>query len=1125
MSDKKISVKDKTRGRQPSGRGTPAVPGLRAAAENKLARNSGSLGEMALTSARKVFHELQVHQIELEMQNEELKRVQVALEESRDKYLDLYDFAPVGYFTLTRAGQIAEVNLAGAALLGVGRPKLVRCGLGRFVVPHDRDQWDQHLVSVLHSDEKQTCELSLKREDGSTFDAHLDSIRLVRPVQEAVDGGTGLVIRVAMSDITQLKRVEALMEEIARRDLAEQTLQKRSEQLEAMARFPKENPDPVLRVDAKGTILYANSAAEEMLVRPWGTSVARVLPGSLSIRVAAALSEDAPTKMEITAGDRTFLLTLAPFVKAGYANLYAHDITERKRAEDVLRRTEAEARSRADEMAAIMDTMPTITFIAHDPQCRSMTSNRAAYELLRLPHDSNTSLSAPVEQRPSTFRPIKDGRELRPEELPVQRAAATGQEIRDYELTLAFEDGTHRTIYGNTVPLLDESGKPRGAVGSFVDITHRKQAETELREVQERLALTASATQIGMFDWNLAKDKVLWTEAMEAILGYAPATTTTTTTTEHDSSRWTSRVHPDDLARLEAQMHVSARERRPFQEQYRIIWPDKSEHWVGTKGVFYHAGDGEAVRMVGVAMDITERKRMEIALRQSEERLELAMDATMDGVWDWDLPSGKAFFGPPWYTMLGYEPGEMPACYETFASLVHPDDAPRIEQAINACSRQQETNYAVEFRMRTRSGDWKWILTRGKVVEKDGRGNPKRMVGTHTDLTTRKNLEHQLLQAQKMETVGQLAGGIAHDFRNQLAVIKGYAEMLQRRSLVNEEGLKKLEYIFKAVDRSATMSAQLLAFSRQQTLQPEVIGIDSVTADMMKPVAQMLGEDIRLSIMPCVGLWNVRVDIGQFQQALLNLVLNARDAMPKGGQLTVETKNVPLDEFSARQHVGASPGRYVVLTVRDAGSGIPPEMVQHLFEPFFTTKPVGEGTGLGLAMVHGFVGQSGGFVEVESQLGQGTTFRLHFPAVEDIAQPAQSPLPTTDLPQGSGTVLVVEDEDAIRRLLLETLGECGYTVLTAGNPHEAMALIQTTKEKVDLLITDVVMPGGSGPELAEHFHASRSGVPRLMISGHTGKALTEHGVISSDVNLLTKPFSAQTLAQTVQKILKRRKRK
>jgi PAS domain S-box-containing protein len=403
------------------------------------------------------------------------------------------------------------------------------------------------------------------------------------------------------------------------------------------------------------------------------------------------------------------------------------------------------------------------------------------------------------------------------------------------------------------------------------------------------------------------------------------------------------------------------------------------------------------------------------------------------------------------------------------------------------------------------------------VLDLEGRATS--FVEVVEDVTDHKQLEERFIQAQKMEAVGQLAGGVAHDFRNQLTVIKGYGEMLLRRSLVKDEAKGYVAQILKASERSATISEQLLAFSRQQVLRPEVAKLDLLAGQMMKSMAQTFGEDIQVSVVPCNDLWNVRVDAGQFQQALLNLALNARDAMPKGGQLTIETENIVLDESFVRRHAGASAGRYVMLTIRDTGAGMSPKTLGHLFEPFFTTKPVGEGTGLGLAMVYGFVTQSGGFIDVQSQSGKGTTFRIYFPAVDDVPESTVTTLQPTDLPIGLGTLLVVEDEEAIRRILLETLGECGYTVLTAGNAQEAMALVESSRQKIDLLITDVVMPGLSGPELAEHFQAARPGVQVLLISGYTGKMLTGHGVVPPEVNLLIKPFSSQALAQAVQKIL------
>jgi PAS domain S-box-containing protein len=525
------------------------------------------------------------------------------------------------------------------------------------------------------------------------------------------------------------------------------------------------------------------------------------------------------------------------------------------------------------------------------------------------------------------------------------------------------------------------------------------------------------------------------------------------------------------------------------------------------------------------ARDITERRRAEESLRQSEEGFRTLVESITDYAYKVTVRDGRVVettHGPGCLGVTGCSPEEFRADPELWFRMVHPEDQHAVLDWAAKLSSGQKVG-PMEHRIINKNGETRWVRNLA-VPRFDQHGQYIGYEGLIQDITEYRRLRDQFAQAQKMEAIGQLAGGVAHDFRNQLSVIKGYGEMLLRRDLVKDEGRIKVEQILEAADRSTRITGQLLAFSRRQMLQPVVANVNSVTGEMMKSLAQTIGEDIRLSIVPCGELWNTRVDTGQLQQALLNLVLNARDAMAQGGQLTIETENIVLDEDFVRQHVGASPGRHVVLTVSDTGCGMSPETLGRLFDPFFTTKPVGGGTGLGLAMVHGFVAQSGGFIDVQSRPGKGTTFRLYFPAVQDAAESAQQPSQVPDLPHGSGTILVVENEDAIRRILLETLGECGYTVLTAGNAQQAMALIESAKGKIDLLITDVVMPGWSGPELARHFQAARPGAAVLLISGHTGKMLTAHGVVPSEVNLLVKPFSAQTLVETVQKILGQPKR-
>ncbi len=388
-----------------------------------------------------------------------------------------------------------------------------------------------------------------------------------------------------------------------------------------------------------------------------------------------------------------------------------------------------------------------------------------------------------------------------------------------------------------------------------------------------------------------------------------------------------------------------------------------------------------------------------------------------------------------------------------------------------------------------------------------------------TDVTERRKLEQQFIQAQKMEAIGLLAGGIAHDFRNQLTVIKGFTEMLIRRKLIDEEGLECTREILAAVDRSATMSEHLLVFTRKHALRPEVLNLNTAIYDMFKSLARMLGEDVKLSLLPSADLGHVKVDRGQFEQALMNLIVNARDAMPQGGDLSIATANVNLSASFVRRHPGATAGAHVMATVTDTGLGMDRETLRHIFEPLFTTKPPGYGTGLGLSMVYGFVKQSGGYIAVDSEPGRGATFTIYLPRVAEEPAPAGAAQTLLTLPTGTATLLLVEDEAAICSVVSQTLRECGFTVLAAANLSEGLQLSERRNWKIDLLICDVVMPGIGGPEVAAAIRQHKPDMPVLYISGYTGKALSNRGVLASEVNLLVKPFSSQTLTETVKKLL------
>ncbi|HEX4608985.1 MAG TPA: ATP-binding protein, partial [Urbifossiella sp.] len=398
-------------------------------------------------------------------------------------------------------------------------------------------------------------------------------------------------------------------------------------------------------------------------------------------------------------------------------------------------------------------------------------------------------------------------------------------------------------------------------------------------------------------------------------------------------------------------------------------------------------------------------------------------------------------------------------------------------------------------------------------------GRVTHFVGVLTDVTGRRQLEEKLRQSQKMDAIGRLAGGVAHDFNNLLTIINGYSDLLLERLPPEDPDHELIAEIRLAGERSAGLTRQLLTFSRQQILAPRVMNLNDVLADTEKLLRRLLGEDVRLATAPDPGLWTVRADPGQMEQVLMNLAVNARDAMPTGGRLTVETRNVDLDETYAEAHAEARPGPHVLLAVSDTGCGMPPDLIARIFDPFFTTKDPGTGTGLGLATVHGIVKQSGGHIEVYSEVGIGSTFKVYLPRGEGV-NPEAGPRSTLhSSPAGTGTILLVEDEDALRVFSQRILAGCGYTVLDAADGAEAIRLAAEHAGPLDLLVTDVVMPGANGRAVAEAVVARHPEARVLFVSGYTDDAVVRHGILQAGVNFLQKPFSPAALARKVGEIL------
>ena len=400
-------------------------------------------------------------------------------------------------------------------------------------------------------------------------------------------------------------------------------------------------------------------------------------------------------------------------------------------------------------------------------------------------------------------------------------------------------------------------------------------------------------------------------------------------------------------------------------------------------------------------------------------------------------------------------------------------------------------------------------------------GKPQGAICMALDVTDRKRLEEQFRQSQKMEAVGRLAGGIAHDFNNLLMVIQGYADLMQDRLPEGDSLRRNAEQIQIAARRATSLTRQLLAFSRKQILDPKVLNIQGVVVDMEEILHRLIGEDIVLRTSAGIDLGLVKADRSQIEQVIMNLAVNARDAMPSGGRLMIETSNVDVDETFTSHPVMRTPGRYVMLAVTDNGCGMDSETQAHIFEPFFTTKEKGKGTGLGLATVYGIVKQSDGYIWVYSEPGKGTSFKIYLPRIEEVGTTGvpDRALVAGPVPRGFETVLLVEDENGVRELARQYLETSGYKVIPASNGNEALELASAYEEPIHLLMTDVVMPGISGRELADRLSVIRPDIRILFMSGYTEQAVVHHGIIAEDATLLQKPFTLGTLASKLREIL------
>ena len=1087
--------------------------------QEKLTLEPNDPAAMSSEDARQAFHELRVSQIELEMQNDELLRTQEELEAARARYFDLYNLAPVGYCTLSEKGIILEANLTAATLLGVARGALTGQPFTRFICQEDQDIYYLHHRQLVRSGEPRACELRMLKTGPTTFWAHLE-------VTVAQDAEGAPIYRITLSDITGRQQIEGVQAFLARTSSGTDA----EPFFEVLARYLAQRlgMDFVCIDRLEGDGLSARTVAAwcdgkfednvtyalkdtpcgdvvGKMVCCFPASVCQFFPRDQVLQDLRAESYVGVTLFGHTGQPIGLIAVIgrSPLENRPLAEATLQMVAVRAAAE--LERLDAEAMLQTSEQRfqALVESAPIgIYFTDREGACTYV--NRRWCE------------AAGISPEEAYGHGWVNG--LHPEDRKTIAEKWTRSMQSDglwgFDYRFQRRDGRVTWVNGTTAPLYTTDGTVEAYVGANIDITERKRAEEALAHDHAMLERTENIAHIGSWEWDVATDTVIWSEEMFRIFQRDPADGAPSFA-EHPTF-----YPPKDMARLRCAVEAATSKGTPYELELHIIRTDGADRVCLARGDVKIGPGGKVLQLFGSFQDITERRQIEEALRASGEWHRTIIQTALSGYWLADMQGRLIEVNESYCQMSGYGEAELLSMH--ISDLDYDESPDETAAHIRKIVAQGWDRF--ENRHRRKDGSMLSVELSVKYrPEGDGR-----LVAFIRDITERKRaeeaktqLQDQLLQSQKMESVGRLAGGVAHDFNNMLGVIIGHAEMALDQvdpALPLHDDLAEIR---KAAERSADLTRQLLAFARKQTVMPKVLDLNATVAGMLKLLQRLIGEDIDLAWLPGDDLGSIKMDPSQIDQILANLCVNARDAIADVGKLTIETCNRSFDEEYCAHHPGFAPGDYVRLSISDNGCGMDRETLAQIFEPFFTTKGVGEGTGLGLATVYGAVKQNGGFINVYSEPGQGTTFTIYLPRHKGEAGQAPAADATDLLKRGHETILLVEDEPSILQLAKMILERQGYTVLTANTPGEAIRLAGEHADKIHLLITDVIMPGMNGRELAKNLMYIYPHLKLLFMSGYTADVIANHGVLDEGVFFIQKPFSIKDLAAKVREALDR----
>ncbi|MCX5660775.1 MAG: PAS domain S-box protein [Planctomycetota bacterium] len=1003
-------------------------------------------------------------------------KMQDALRDSEIKYRSYINYAPSAIFVTDDAGRVVDVNPAGCALTGYTPSELMTMRLTDLMaVPGPPGGAG---VSARGAALPMTFDRgSFRRKDGSRRWWTMSSSLLH-------DG----------------KRISFA------RDVTEMVEAERQLRLTQFA-VDRTN-DEVFWIAADGRIIYANDAAAAATGYPSAELVAMHVWDLLDgvhrdgwPRFWAGLQEKRTVHFEATHRVREaegftveIVANVLEFEGQTYACAFLRDITARHKAQQALRESESRYRLLADNIGDII-------------WARGPDLERLAYVSPSVIGVMGYTPEEMLGFRLEDYMPPASAAAARRHLAQIRKAELDGTPdnmTHCIEVEWRRKDGSTAWVETTTRPLRGPGGELVGVVGVTRNLADRRRSEQELRASEARYRTLVENIPQRIFMKDRESRYVSVNASYARDLGRPPEQVIGREDFEFYPRALAEKYRADDRTVMNSGLAMECDEDYIDSGQKRTI------HTIKTP---VKDEAGRVIGVLGVFSDITERRKTQEDLRRSEERYRTLFESAIDGI-----------------VLANAQTGELIDCNQAMADMVGRTRAELIGQSHAILHPPAETGAAgfsaifeqnlggkpgqiISARLLTRDGRLRDVAAKGHLITLEGRSVVQAIFRDNTEAN---RLEEQLRQAQKMEVIGQLAGGIAHDFRNQLTVVRGYAELLEKAPTLPRDGRDMVAEILKAVHRSTDMTGRLLALGRKQRLEPRRVNLMEALSDLAKSLPRLVGEDVHVRVIHRDSRCVANVDPIQFQQAVINMVVNARHAMPRGGELDIETQVLEILPDAAARHPDLRPGEYAVVSVTDTGTGIKKEDLAHIFEPFFTTKGVGVGTGLGLAITYGFVKQSGGAIEVQSEAGRGTTFRIYFPAV---AEPAEAPprqaavMPTA---RGDGSLLLVEDEPSVRDVVARVLREAGYRLMEAGSASEALELAAEPGFAIDVLVTDVVMPGLSGPELARRMSRMIPGLKVLFITGYPGRQLEPHGVADlSESAVLSKPFSAAELVAAV----------